>query len=199
MEIIKAFNHTIYRFSSSNNYIDLLSSLDRLFNSVKFKLSVRPQERIGPMTSTIGVLNNEDMMKLPQMEDLREFLEQCVYSANPEHDTKKIIISHIWANMNGKDSETKIHRHGVGLEGVCIFYISVPDSDSGNLVIVNEKSSNSDTKINKMLAEYSEQDKIYIPVYTGDVILHSEKVYHGITQYKGAAPRIVVVFDYRFE
>ena len=64
---------------------------------------------------------------------------------------------------------------------------------------MNEKASNSDTKINKMLAEYSEQDKIYIPVYTGDVILHSEKVYHGITQYKGDAPRMAVVFDYRFE
>jgi hypothetical protein len=121
MEIIKAFNHTIYRFSSSNNYIDLLRSLDRLFSSAKFKLSVKPQERIGPMTSTIGLLNNEDMMKLPQMKDLREFLEQCIYSVNPEHHTKKIIISHIWANMNGKDSGTKIHRHGVGLAGGMYF------------------------------------------------------------------------------
>jgi hypothetical protein len=199
MEIINAFNHIIYRFPTSDNYADLLTSLSSLFNSVKLKLSVRPKERIGPVTSTTGLLNNEDMLKLPQMKDLREFVEQCIYSATPEYDNKKIIISHIWANMNGKDSGTKIHRHGNGLAGVCIFYISVPDSGSGNLVIVNEKSSNSDIKINKMLAEYSEQDKIYIPVCTGDVILHSERVYHGITQYKGDIPRIVVVFDYRFE
>jgi hypothetical protein len=200
MEIINAFNHVVYRIIHNKDYSTLLASLDILFNSAKLKFRNYPiGERVGALRSTVGIIDNEAISRLPQMEELLEYIKKCIQDTNPDAGTKEIVMDRVWANRNYKNSSVRVHRHGNHLDGVCMFYIDVPDSDSGNLVVVNEVYDPSIAVNKKTLPEYNEDDKVYISINTGDVVLHSQKVYHGVSEYKSDNPRTTIIFDYYFK
>jgi hypothetical protein len=194
MEIINAFNHKIYLFKDTSNYSNLLSNLDKIFDSAKIKFSPRIRiDRIGCIRSTVSLISKEDMLDLPQMEHLAQQVKKHICKLhNRTEDT--LVFDRIWANRNFKNSGVKVHHHKSKLAGVCIFYLDAPDSETGKLVMINEGT---DDKI--LLSDYPEENKFYISVKTGDIIIHSEKVYHGVSEYKSDNPRTAIIFDYYFK
>jgi hypothetical protein len=199
LETLDIFSNVLYRFNNTNSYYELSDRLDKLFDSAKLKFrSGQPAgERIGALRSTAGIMDNEQIMTLPQMQELSEHIKKCVYRVHPDKVSSELIISKVLANRNYKGSSVRVHRHGINLIGVCIFYLNVPNPRSSELVIVDQTvvtCSNPGT-----LCNYTENHKKYISVNTGEIIIHPANVYHGVTEHTDSAPRTSIVFDYLFK
>lgn len=100
----------------------------------------------------------------------------------PSHQGKELIFPRVWVNKMESGSSVGCHKHGeAGVDGAAILYYRCP-SDAGPLSIFEscEKSSN----------------RFDIRVKTGDLIIHSKHVPHGVLPYESKDPRICFVFEF---
>lgn len=111
----------------------------------------------------------------------------------------KIKELNLWANQMQLHSGVKIHRHMLpdqpGVVG--IFYFKAPQG-SANFVLVNDP--NLETKIfDKIVEDYAEQDRIAVPVQTGDLVLHQGNLAHGTPAHTLVETRECLVLNLAYE
>lgn len=97
----------------------------------------------------------------------------------------------MWANQMLQGSEGVCHTHKRKIDGVAIFYQSVPQQ-SGDLVFIRNGQQGTSYK------NYSEIDLCYQNVESGLLVIHDKSLPHAISTHMSSDPRISFIFEFKY-
>lgn len=191
VEIIKIFDYEIIKCKIPNilynNYL-LKQNIDRIFKSelILDQNYDNLTESSGNMHSTL-YLSKNIIQSIPKINLLFNYLRFLILKnfynvTNIKNflECKQFVYNGIWMNKMYKNSSVKSHKHSNMVDGTAIFYYEVPLHGSSSYIIFDNNSE----KMNSMEAK------------TGDVIIQSSKVIHGVTEHLSDYPRISIIMDF---
>ena len=161
--------------------------LDTIFSSNRVK-----KNQLSWSTCPIsGSLN--DIQNIPNISPLLSWISASILKnrtsfGNP--DARTVTFTRGWTNRMFKGCANQCHTHAAPADGVAVFYHSVPDTDSSNLVLI--KNGQDETPINM----YPEEDCYYLEVKTGDLVIHHRSIPHAVSRHNNDEPRTCIVLNF---
>jgi len=110
-------------------------------------------------------------------------------------DPKGIIMGRNWINIQFENSTGVCHTHSSDRTNptvVAIFYANCP-ANSADLVFI--KNGRDKT----MLDDYTVEDRHYMNVGQGELIIHDSTIYHTINVHKNRDPRVCFILELDYE
>ena len=195
MKTEKIFEYTVARFHCQDESIyktpELVKSVDDLFNSPDLDPSLENQN--GKGVSTFG-LEQYWLLDLKGIGTFEKWFKQCVleaaeYFGHPgatDIEYYRTFTNKMWPGSSGN-----VHAHNLGCHGVAVFYFEQPENGS-DLVLVK------DSYLGATNEDIPEENKRYMNVKQGDLVLHNTAAWHSVSLHKGKTPRIVFVLEYKY-
>jgi len=175
---------------------DFDHNLKEMFLTQKIEQAVS-KEQTGVAKSTSswscpnsGVLVNVDGFKKIYPDLLTPFFSLFGELLSGEKN-KKFYLTRVWANEMFEGCSGKIHNH-TDTDAVAIFYYKAP-KNSSHFVIVDPVDEKKDD-----VEQYDMSEKTYIKINEGDLLIHSGKIFHGVSEHKSRDSRICFVFNLKF-
>lgn len=163
--------------------------IKNLLKNVSFDEN-KAQEKNGLAKSTTHLPN-----VLFQIDNFTEIMEKFLFPYVAQYSqlikkepVKNITVQRCWINEMFKGSSGKIHYHQ-NCNIVAIFYYQVP-KNSSHLVLIESFENGKN-----YIEDYSFEEKSYIKISEGDLIIHKNDLYHGVSEHKSEESRICFVFD----
>jgi hypothetical protein len=171
---------------------ELSNSLDVLFNSeIVLSMGGNSEEQRGKSYSTCS-FSNDILLELEGINPLIKYITNIILKehniTNVNYKYRGVTFDRAWANKMFKGCSGACHTHNGSNDGTAIFYFSVPKNGS-NLIILEHP-------IEDVVNENHKNISHFIPVKTGDLILHGKNVPHAVSEHLSETPRICFVFDY---
>lgn len=182
-----------------NFYEDVLSNntLDNIFNSKEIaNRGKNSPEKNGEGVSTCG-LSKRYITNIKNINPLLNYISECIlktYFKLQTFENKKIIFTRMWMNKIyfGCSGKCHVHNSKYSNSGTAIFYSHVPENASDLIILKKDIGRKNITKIHESISHY-------LKVKSGDLIIHSPSVPHGVSQHNNKEPRICFVFDFHLE
>lgn len=190
MEKIKCFEYELYK-SECDEFIYKDKLLLEAIETVLSQNSNinRPSERQGTAITSVG--SEFNVLHLDQTHNLANWIISQILEIDEYKSKGSITIDFIrhWANRIYEGCSGLCHTHTDNVDGVAIFYLDVPVGGS-DLIIIKDGKENSDH------LHYSDNDKFYIPVKSGNLLIHKSDVPHAVSIHKSKDPRTCLIFEF---
>ena len=191
VETLKIFDFNILKCKIPKYFYDsksLKESIDKTFMYDDWE-PVFQQVGKAYSTSTYGGIKSvTNLNDVDALIDVISFtILKNFYKGNAITD--KITFNRMWMNKMFKGCQGKCHSHFYGVDGgSAVFYYDVPTNGS-KLIILKEK-------IDGVVEKKHDKIAHYIPVETGDLIIHHSSVFHAVSEHMSDSCRICFVFDF---
>lgn len=186
-DVLDAVGHKVIRCTvdkSLYDSADLESSLETFFSRPDLVSNDKQASESKGFTLSSVRITNYIGHYLRDFEPLLVNISSCIleHFYGPSCSSTELLFPRVWANRMEFGSSVDCHKHSeAGIDGAAVFYYRCP-SDAGPLSIFEscEDSSN----------------RFDVRVKTGDLIIHSKHVPHGVLPYEAEDPRICFVFEF---
>lgn len=202
IENLKIFDHEIINHKVPKhiyNSKSLQKSVDKIFENKKIiNESQNVLQNSGKIFTTVSSnFKNNITTNLKDINPLIEYISFFILKNyfKVDSDDVKVIYDKMWINKNFLNSSVKshVHAHDNRNRGTAIFYLNAP-TNSGKFIVLKENIG-----INVDIDENHNDVAHYINVETGDLIIHSNKVFHAVSKHMNSDPRISFIFDFYLE
>lgn len=184
------------KYKCTSEIVDVDSVADYFKSKLALYGQTNVPESYGNTRSTVGDYG----LILPFnifFPNLYKWIHSCAKSfcVDNNHEFKTLSVVRFWINEMFNGSEAKVHIHS-NPQVVCviIFYLYA-EKTSGNLLILNEYDGS--TQNLSLIEKIPEKHKQYIPVETGDLIIHDPMIAHAVTTWKGDKPRLSLIMEFK--
>jgi hypothetical protein len=195
METIKIFDYKVCRFKCSDATLfrteELIFGIDKIFNNSDLDDDLDNQMKHG--VSTFGI-EKYKLLDTNGISQLISWIKSRILEASSffgYNNATDVDILQSFTNKMWPGATGKVHNHTNNRHGVIVFYFQQPDNGS-DLVIVKDSFIGDDLK------DISEENKFYLNVKQGDLVIHETNAWHGVSLHKGTAPRIVFVLEFDY-
>lgn len=187
----KCNDKNLYENPILTSSINLLLDLPDVVHRVQ---GTKYDSAMGQVLTSAG---NEysDILTLPGAKNLVSWIDSKIKESAPPGKSIEYIKS--WANKMFYGSQGLVHAHihpdfkNYKSDFVAIFYIHIPEN-SAQLVFVDGG------EFNKKYTEYDESKLTIMKCESGDLIIHSPEIPHGVTIHNSHTPRLCLVFEGRY-
>jgi hypothetical protein len=167
------------------------NGLTRLFGCPMLKTYQVPEQR-GHVVTTCNLPNLS--LSTLNIQHLIDWIEERILECSSflwNRQASKVIITMMWANQMLLGSEGICHTHKRNIDGVAIFYQSVPEH-SGDLAFI--RNGLQGTSYNN----YMDNDCKFQNIKSGDLIVHHKSLPHAISTHMSTDPRISFIFEFKY-
>ena len=195
---MEIFNNDVLLLHCDDNTVyqneELFSSLNTVFALPELQGFINDQQAGGAL-STCG-FSHIRPIDFPGIQNLLKWIEDRIIESSEKYTNAPILdilYGRMWVNRMFKGCQGRIHIHGSDtLDFVSIFYIDVPEDSGSNLIFVKDGIQG------HLLEKYSEEQKCYLSPKTGDLIIHSPFLPHGISTHNSDKPRTCLIVEGSF-
>lgn len=190
MEKINCFDYVLYKSTCEESIYKNAALLESVNTILMQNSNVNnPSERQGAAISSVG--SEFNILHLNQTHELANWIISQILDIDEYKSKGSITIDFIrhWANRIYKGCSGLCHTHTDHVDGVAIFYLDVPDNSSDLVIIRNGKEDSN-------YIDYSDNDKIHIPVSSGTLLIHKPDVPHAVSIHNSKDPRTCLIFEF---
>jgi hypothetical protein len=188
-------DNSYYRFKCPE-HIDYANLTQELFDHIYLNAHSYILEDLhgtGTMLCTLTDTSILPIDQLPSSQQILDWIKQKIIETAPTilgHAIDTVTITRTWANIMVKGNTGQVHNHDSSYpQGIALFYCQVPPNSS-DLVLVENAVSDSE------LSDYDPAHCLALNVAQGQLIIHTSKILHGLTEHLSDIPRLVWVIEY---
>lgn len=184
-------SHTLYTSLCEDSSIytseQISNTLDYVFNHNNLADFVDESQK-GEARTTVGF--KLDFSGLPEFFNIFSWVVGEISKLKNEFVGTNITFTRTWVNKIFEGCSGACHIHPSENSGVAIFYLSAPEGSSDLVIINNGVEGTPHTN-------YKLEDTFYLPVKTGQLVVHKPETPHAVSEHKSSEPRVCLIMEFK--